>query len=155
MQLSSPTRSCKSSRRIRENTTANHCSHNQSNNGMFPQGLIEETLSTLALLFPKGDKATQRWYATQDAHRPLDFKVLACEPHLRDIGDFQYWHDRLVTLLETLESPQNPSLRRMWNDRRNGMQWYSLWVAIGLTLFFGLVQSIEGGIQVYTALRSS
>ncbi|KAK0621877.1 hypothetical protein B0T17DRAFT_535299 [Bombardia bombarda] len=48
-------------------------------------------------------------------------------------------------------APDDAWLAQWWNDRRDGIQWYTLWVAIGFTVFFGLVQSIEGGMQVYKA----
>lgn len=49
-------------------------------------------------------------------------------------------------------------LPQWWYDRRNGVQWYTFWTAIVvlvLTVFFGLVQSVEGAIQVYKAYHPS
>jgi uncharacterized protein YneF (UPF0154 family) len=43
----------------------------------------------------------------------------------------------------------------LW-DRRNTVQWCTFWLAIlviALTLLFGLVQSIEGGLQLYLAYK--
>ena len=39
-------------------------------------------------------------------------------------------------------------------DRRNGVQWYTFWVAVlvlVLTVAFGVIQSIEGALQAYKA----
>ncbi|KAK4443851.1 hypothetical protein QBC34DRAFT_488186 [Podospora aff. communis PSN243] len=77
--------------------------------GNFPDGLVHETLQTMALLFPQGRYHKERLY---DQAKPR-------------------------------------TLRQWWNDRREGSQWYALWVAVGFTVFFGLVQSIEGALQAY------
>ncbi|KAF3761980.1 hypothetical protein M406DRAFT_265359 [Cryphonectria parasitica EP155] len=122
---------------------------------LFPAGLVEETLSTLALLFPKGDVEVQKWYDRQGNDNLLDRAVLSCDQRHRDIEDFQYWHDPLVTLLQRFEHPRHINLRRAWFDRRDGAHWYSLWAAITLTVFFGLLQSIEGGIQTYRSYMSN
>lgn len=48
-------------------------------------------------------------------------------------------------------------LRQWWSDRRNSVQWYTFWVAVlvfAMTLFFGLVQSIEGALQVYLSWKA-
>lgn len=127
-------------------------------NSIFPEGLIEETIQTLALLFPQGDKDTEKWYYKQDNPEDLDSGVLNCG-YLRDdyrqIEKYKFWHNRLVILKEAFDESQPKTISQLWNDRRGGSQWYALWVAIGLTLFFGLVQSIEGGFQVYKAYKPS
>jgi hypothetical protein len=49
-------------------------------------------------------------------------------------------------------APASSTAIRILKDRRKGDQWLASWVAIvvvGMTLLFGLIQSIEGGIQVY------
>jgi predicted anti-sigma-YlaC factor YlaD len=50
--------------------------------------------------------------------------------------------------------PSTKALLRALKDNKRGDRWLNSWVAmvaIGLTLFFGLVQSIEGAVQVYKA----
>jgi hypothetical protein len=115
---------------------------------------VKETLHTLALLFPPGDKDTKRWYKKHEAPEDLDDSVLHCGLACRNIEEYTYWHDRLIMLKEKFDEPNRTTIKQLWNDRREGIQWYTLWVAIVLTLFFGLVQSIEGGIQVYKALSN-
>jgi hypothetical protein len=47
-------------------------------------------------------------------------------------------------------------MSQWWHDRRNGYQWYTLWVAVFvlfLTVFFGMVQSVEGALQVWKAFH--
>jgi len=68
--------------------------------------------------------------------------------------NFEYWRDELMTLKERFDQPKPTSISQFWHDRRNGPQWYTFWIAVTvlcLTVFFGLVQSIEGALQVYKA----
>ncbi|KAL2827739.1 hypothetical protein BDW59DRAFT_179017 [Aspergillus cavernicola] len=118
---------------------------------IFPPGLVDETLATLALLFPQGDKEVQRWYNKQDDPEELDKNILSCGMVGRQIGSYRYWHDRLVMLKTEFDRTQPSTISQWWNDRRDGRQWYPLWVALSLTVLFGLVQSIEGALQVYKA----
>jgi hypothetical protein len=52
-------------------------------------------------------------------------------------------------------------MSQWWYDRRNGVQWWTFWIALlvlGLTILFGLSQCIEGGWQVrlaYVALKQN
>lgn len=118
----------------------------------FPDGMIDETLQTIALLFPQN-----RWFRrTKLWHRKLEVQdadpsVLTCEATQRttEIENYKYWHDRLVRLKLIYDQAKPRTARQWWNDRREGTQWYALWVVLGFTVFFGLVQSIEGAIQVY------
>jgi hypothetical protein len=62
----------------------------------------------------------------------------------------------LVLLKEAVEDarPTATVLVEALRDSRKSERWLSSWiaiVAIGLTLFFGLVQSVEGAVQVYKA----
>jgi hypothetical protein len=112
---------------------------------------VEETLRTLALIFPQADRGTQKWHNKQDEPEDLDRKVLKCGSAHRQIDEYNYWHDRIVILKEAFDESRPLSIRQWWNDRRDVAQWYTIWVVISLTVFFGLVQSIEGALQVYKA----
>src|SRR3569833_1095939 len=91
---------------------------------LLPKALVEETLRTLALLFPRGDKATSRWYARQEDTGELDWAVLNCEPLSRNIGEYHYWHDRLIMLKEKFDDPpQKMSVRQLWCIDQRGVQW--------------------------------
>jgi len=60
----------------------------------------------------------------------------------------------VVILKQVFDESRPSTLLQWWNDRRNGVQWYTFWVAILVllfTMFFGMVQSIEGALQVYKA----
>jgi hypothetical protein len=126
---------------------------------LYPTGFIEETLRTLALLFPQHDRETRIWLQSRSKHnsRRIDQQLLKCG-HLRvddrQKNNFEFWHDRLVILKQAYDESRPATLSQWWLDRRNTAQWYTFWVAIVvllLTVFFGMVQSIEGALQVYKA----
>ncbi|PVI00644.1 hypothetical protein DM02DRAFT_592461 [Periconia macrospinosa] len=126
-------------------------------NSIYPLQLIEETLRTLALLFPKDDAPTSKYLRGLPDLPPIDRHLPSVgKLHLddRQIETYTYWHDRLVILKQAFDESRPEVLSQWWHDRRNGYQWYTFWVAVFvlfLTIFFGLVQSIEGAMQVYKA----
>jgi hypothetical protein len=132
---------------------------------MFQDGFIKETLDTLALLFPESDRKTKRWLSNKARASPssalIDRELIKCGHfpvghRSRRLERFQFWRDRLVLLKEAVEDarPTTTVLVEALKDSRKSERWLSSWiaiVAIGLTLFFGLVQSVEGAVQVYKA----
>ncbi|KAH8882189.1 hypothetical protein GQ53DRAFT_734312 [Thozetella sp. PMI_491] len=133
----------------------------QVENPMFPEGFVEETLRSIALLMPKYDKDIRRWHDESLAEKHLDPCVIDVGHLLADerqMESFRYWHDRLVVLKQVFDESRPSTLSQWWYDRRNGVQWYTFWVAIivlALTVFFGLVQSLEGALQVWKAFNPS
>jgi hypothetical protein len=129
----------------------------QRDNPLFPAGLVDETLRTLALLFPRSDKQTRNWLQALPAVLMVDRNLLRCEKLRLDdrrIGKFKFWHDRLTVLKQAFDESRPSRLSQWWYDNRDGHSWYTFWVAVFvlfLTVFFGLVQSIEGALQVYIA----
>jgi hypothetical protein len=132
---------------------------------MFPAGFVDETLDTLALLFPDTDDKTKEWLESASRTKPLwapmDSQLVKCG-HFRSghpsrrFKHYKFWRDRLGTLEEAADEAMPPAkaILRALKDNKRGDRWLNSWVAIvaiGLTLFFGLVQSIEGAIQVYKA----
>jgi hypothetical protein len=136
-----------------------------SGSPMYPPHFIEETLWTIELLFPKYDLATKKWYK-KAAAKPacgLDLRLVEIgnlNAEKRQIDNFRYWHDRLVILKEVYDEARPNTLSQFWHDRRNGPQWYTFWVALWvlvltvLTIVLALIQCVEGGLQVYIALKS-
>jgi hypothetical protein len=132
---------------------------------MFPDGLIEETLDTLTLLLPGDDAKTKRWLMDDFAMHPLqtcmDPGLLRCTQFKKNdasrrLEHYRFWGERLELLREAVEeaTPLTRAVLKALKDRKKSDHWLNSWVAIvaiGLTLFFGLVQSIEGAIQVYKA----
>lgn len=132
----------------------------RSPKSLLPDGVSAETLQTLALLLPSADVETQRWFLKVAATIDLDGWAIRCgklRSDRRQIEKFRFWRDRLVTLKQVFDEAQPKTLSQWWHDRRNGVQWYTFWVAIlvlVLTIVFGLIQSVEGALQVYTSFKS-
>jgi hypothetical protein len=125
--------------------------------GLFPEGLVEETIQTLALLFPQLDRQITGWMNKLPQTLNIDKELTKCgrlKPHARQIGKFRFWHDRLVLLKQAYDQSQPRTISQLWYDRRNTLQWYTFWIAISvflLAIVFGMVQSIEGALQTYKA----
>lgn len=132
----------------------------QSQKSLLPDGVAAETLQTLALLFPKADTETKKWFMKAAATTQLDVRALQIgrlRSDRRQIENFQFWRDRLVTLKQVFDEAQPTTISQWWNDRRNGVQWYTFWVAVlvlVLTILFGFIQSIEGALQVYASFKA-
>ncbi|KAL4881187.1 hypothetical protein BJY04DRAFT_207607 [Aspergillus karnatakaensis] len=129
------------------------------NSDIFPLGLVKETMQTLGLLFPKYDIATIKWFRVQDrtVGNSLDPQVIGYAPieaSQRTTASFHFWAERLAILNSTYDAAEPRTLGQWWADRRNPVQWATFWTAalvLALTIFFGIVQSVEGALQVYKA----
>ncbi|KAH8777893.1 hypothetical protein F5883DRAFT_544176 [Diaporthe sp. PMI_573] len=132
----------------------------QSHKSLLPDGVAAETLQTLALLFPTADMETKKWFLKVAGPAQLDGRAIQCgrlRSDRRQIESFKFWRDRLVTLKQVFDEAQPRTMSQWWNDRRNGVQWYTFWVAVlvlVLTVVFGFIQSVEGALQVYASFRS-
>ena len=127
----------------------------------FPTGFVEETLQTLALLFPQYDKKTCNWFLEKQKKFGLDCKA-STFGHLtteeRQIENFVFWHDRLGILKQVFDEAEPSTIAQWWSDRRRRVQWYTFWVAaivLTLTILFGMIQCLEGALQVYKAYYPS
>ena len=92
----------------------------------------------------------------------IDDKAIKCQPLSakdRQSKNFEFWHDRLTILKQAFDDADPKTFRQWWSDRRKPVQWFNFWFAValivGLTVLFGLIQSIEGAIQVYKAYYPS
>lgn len=75
----------------------------------------------------------------------------------RKIENFEYYHDRLVMLKQVFDEADPSNIRQWWHDRRKKVQWYTFWIAVVvlvLTILFGLIQCVEGALQVYLAWKA-
>jgi hypothetical protein len=133
---------------------------------MFPDGFVDETLRTLALLFPQSEfsrhrsRSKHKWFTQlcmAREHAIIDPRLILCGNlpiEHRQIERFSFWRDRLVILKQAYDDSTPRTLSQWWQDRRNGVQWYTFWVAIlvlATTVFLGIVQCIESALQVYKA----
>ncbi|RMJ07484.1 hypothetical protein BHE90_011632 [Fusarium euwallaceae] len=140
-------------------------------NAVLPEGLAEESLRTLAILFPQSDhwislRSTRKkrvWLGRLRANssRTIDSRLTCCgtpKRYDRQLSNFHFWRERLVIIKEVFDESTPNSFSQWWYDRRNGVQWHNFWVAIvvlGLTAFFGLIQCILAAVQVYKAYHPS
>ncbi|KAK3360490.1 hypothetical protein B0T25DRAFT_496399 [Lasiosphaeria hispida] len=127
---------------------------------LFPDSFIDETLRSLALPFLQNDRKSRRWLLGQIVEHNLDPAMARCG-FLRSqngrMEHFSFRHDCLVILKQAFDESIPRGLRQWWNNRRNSVEWYTFWVAIlvfAMTVFFGLVQSVEGAFQVYLSWKA-
>lgn len=130
---------------------------------VLPDDVRQETLDTLALLFPQTEKAVRkcfkRWQSIEGGR--IDPELMKCgslRAEARQVKRFYYWRDRLIVLKQVFDDAEPKTLSQWWYDRRKRVQWSTFWVAmlvLLLTVFFGMVQSIEGGLQAYKAYHPS
>lgn len=118
---------------------------------IFPDRFLRETAETLALLFPFAESPQRRWDRRVRKKADLDVEAgIACNtPH--NLSHYHYYRERLELLKQTYDRSQPDSVTQWLYDKRNSDKFYTFWfavVAIVLTLFFGLVQSITGVLQV-------
>lgn len=93
---------------------------------LLPPGVGEETLRTLALLFPTADPQTRGWLLRLPSYDGLDARVAQCrrlKTDDRQIDGFPFWRERLTLLKQVFDEAQPQSLVNWWHDRRNGVQW--------------------------------
>ncbi|KAK0650178.1 hypothetical protein DIS24_g7102 [Lasiodiplodia hormozganensis] len=127
--------------------------------GILRQDLIHETLKTIDLLFPSSDPKVRLWYEKHRYEHGLDptaAKHGSLRAEDRLIDNFYYWKDRICILKQEFDEGTPQTFRQWWWDRRSGPQWYTFWIAIMvlvLTIFFGIIQSAEGALQVYKAFH--
>ncbi|KAM7190953.1 hypothetical protein V8F33_009186 [Rhypophila sp. PSN 637] len=92
-----------------------------------------------------------------ESYQTIDTRLTRCgslQAEDRQIERFYFWRDRLVILKQAYDDATPSTLRQWWCDRRNGVQWYTFWVAILVLIITTLasrVQCVEGALQVYKA----
>ena len=116
--------------------------------------LLKETITTLNLLFPHWDSATQLMLLE---HKRTFHHALPIDgPRRLSLQEFHYWRDRLLELYEEVYLAPPTSWRQAWADRRNPLQWYTFWIAI-IVFILSVVSCTASIIQAWAsvvALRS-
>ncbi|KAI1261432.1 hypothetical protein F5Y18DRAFT_431279 [Xylariaceae sp. FL1019] len=135
---------------------------------LYPEGFVNETLRTLALLFPQSEFSSMpihgndrsAWLKRTCRKYELglvDKRVALCgnlRAEDRQIERFTFWRDRLIILKQVYDDARPNTLHQWWHDRRNGERWFTFWVAVlvlVITTTLGLIQTIESALQVYKA----
>lgn len=83
-------------------------------------------------------------------------KIGTLSAEARDFENFDFWHDRLVTLKQVYNEARPETISQWWHDRRHPSEWYAVWTAvlvIVLTCVFGLAQCILSAMQVNLAMK--
>lgn len=130
------------------------------NSAIFDPNLIDETARTLGLLIPSTDPRSREWFNRKQKELCLDSLAGSYGPlkaSERQIDNFHYWKDRLIMLKQTFDDTEPESLSLFWYDDRKKVQWYNFWgtaLILFLTLTFGSIQIIEGGVQAWAAVQS-
>ncbi|KAK0753566.1 hypothetical protein B0T18DRAFT_442148 [Schizothecium vesticola] len=92
----------------------------------FPSGFVEETLQTLALLFPRGNRRVARWYKGKYRRKNLDLLVLKSGQPERRLSKYTYWRDRLVNVKEAFDSSEPQTLSQWLSGGRRDAQWWAV-----------------------------
>ncbi|KAI8623953.1 hypothetical protein F5Y19DRAFT_491732 [Xylariaceae sp. FL1651] len=136
-------------------------------NSLFPDGLVDETFRTLALLFPqsefgpsRGSNKKRGWFqklCSKSSPCPIDHRAILCgnlRAEDRQIERFKFWRDRLIILKQVYDDATPKTIQQWWYDKRSGERWFTFWVAIlilMITTTLGSIQCIESALQVYKA----
>ncbi|KAL8793189.1 MAG: hypothetical protein Q9195_004219 [Heterodermia aff. obscurata] len=135
--------------------------HLTSEAKIIPDQVINETILTLNFLFPRWDQRTTKYL--KKIGRSSFPEVYVTVPQQLYLTDFHYWQDRLAILLRASQAPPAahrntlPTLRFLWNDRRNPHQWWTFWFAASillLTVVFGLISSVATCMQTMYTYQS-
>ncbi len=65
---------------------------------------------------------------------------------------YKYWGERLSIIKNALDEAEPSTLYQWWTDKRKGVQRWTFWlaaIALLLTVFFGLAQTLLAACQVY------
>ena len=127
---------------------------------IFPEGLVDETIRTIALLVPPALGEPNPWFRQQQQIHKIDMEAGNCHrlnSSQRQIKNFVFWRDRLVLRKRTFDDAEPRNLSQFcWDDRRK-TQWFTFWVALMvfiLTLFFGIIQSVASIVQAWASVQS-
>ncbi|KAI4929285.1 uncharacterized protein J4E92_004949, partial [Alternaria infectoria] len=128
---------------------------NEPNATIIPADVLDETIRTLDLLFPFGDKPTKTFlehsHVNMEILNPLEL------PRATELDEFLYWRSRLAQLLSLFHGPPE-TVRQTLVDSRNIAQFATIWVAIFgvffLTILFGVLSTVYSAKQYNVAVES-
>lgn len=120
-----------------------------SNKSIVPKRVIDETLNSLALLFPVGQPKANKEYLKsilydgnleKEGHDyPFDPPLEPLNPNIR-LDDFHIWQDRLAKVYFIFIGPPTSELQRFREDFKS---WFGFWGAVVaivlLTFVFGVL----------------
>ncbi|KAK0611215.1 hypothetical protein B0T14DRAFT_607352 [Immersiella caudata] len=124
---------------------------NSEPSGALSPTFLNETITTLNLLFPQWDSATQTLLKKQGQifHEMAPF----AGPRRLDVDKFVFWKDRLADLYEEIYLAPPDTWRQLWIDRRNPHQYYTFWIAL-VVLLLSLVSCGASVLQAWASMRA-
>ena len=134
--------------------------HKKSSTSLLPKVLVEETIRSISLLIPPVLGEPNPWFQQQRKKHLIDAQAGVCDrlnSSERQIEKFMYWRDRLVLLKRTFDDAEPRNISQLWWDDRKKTQWFTFWVAVLvfiMTVFFGIIQSVAGIVQVWASVQS-
>lgn len=113
--------------------------------------MLEETIQSLNLLFPLGDRDTNIFLTKEKQSFHLS------RPHVMQadsmsFSDFDHWRDRLLEVREVLDAPP-VSWAQLWRDRRNPQQFWTFWIAL-IILALTALSLIASVVQAWATLKA-
>ena len=128
---------------------------------ILPRRLLEETIWSLNLLFPREREDTEKFLSDHSANirsalLAPPFEAANSVMDKFDLNQYQYWQQRLRVLNQIYRAEQR-SLRYQLVDKRNPLQLYTFWTAFiifVLTIIFGIISSVTAVIQTRAALKA-
>ena len=121
---------------------------------IYSKELIQETIWTINLLFPRNDKETRKFLTRHKRDFNNDPPYVERRP--LNLNDYVFWRDRLSELRQ-IYAAQPRNLRAALMDNRSTLQLYTLWTAVIiflLTVVFGVISSVTAIISTRATLRA-
>lgn len=123
----------------------NHLQHTEE--CIFPNGLLEEAIDTLNLLFPFDDQQTRQFLARQG--KPFNRLGYCGRPRTLELEKYHYWQGSVDTLVSIFnQPPRGLQQLKLDKNRRNMMSFATFWVAaiVGVlttvSIVFGTVSTV-------------
>jgi len=128
----------------------NHLNHAKKEDPFIPLAIIEETIDTLNLLFPIGDKATKYLLASEG--QVFNAVGNCSRQSYPDLKRYVYWGERLQELTNILNEPPQ-TFKELMSGRATIKDSINLWnLSIAAFVLFLTIMNIAFGVfaTVYT-----
>ena len=124
---------------------------------LFPDGFLEDTERTLSLLFPPANVETSRRIRRISEKEGVDIEAAINDHASFDLSNYPFWQERLRHVQRVYDKTKPKRIKQWYFDRRDRVEWSTFWIAVVvflLTLFFGIISSVTGILQVYASFRA-
>ncbi len=103
------------------------------------------------MLLPLHDARCNSWLRAEIDKFGIDDGLIYRKMANRSKRTFVFWQERLLSFSDAFDRARPSGVIQWWYDRRDMGQWWNYWLVVGglgLTVLFGLVQSVTGILQV-------